>query len=129
VLYMSENRALCVLEVLVHLTDTLPDKYVLGQADIPNDLSYERVHESALPPNWKTLSVSEQTVTRQIGDEWLTRKSSAILWVPSVVVGEQNILCNPEHPGFERIHFYDPVPFAFDMRLSPALARIDPSSN
>src|SRR5450631_2209958 len=56
-LYMSENRALCVLEVLVHLTDTLPDKYVLGQADIPNELSYETVEESALPPNWKTLSV------------------------------------------------------------------------
>ena len=129
VLNMSENRALCVLEVLVHLTDTLPDKYVLGQADIPNDLSYETVEESALPPNWKTLSIAEQTVTRRIGDEWLTRKSSAVLRVPSVVVGEQNILCNPEHRDFERIHFYDPVSFVFDMRLSSALARIDPSSN
>lgn len=128
-LYMSENRALCVLEVLVHLTDTLPDKYVLGQADIPNDLSYEKVDESALPPNWKTLSVSEQTATRRIGDEWLARKSSAVLWVPSVVVGEQNILFNPEHRAFERIHFYDPVPFVFDMRLSLVLARIGPPSN
>jgi RES domain-containing protein len=26
ILYMSENRSLSVLEVLVHLTDTLPDK-------------------------------------------------------------------------------------------------------
>jgi RES domain-containing protein len=82
---MSENRALCVLEVLVHLTDTLPDKY-------------------------------------------LARKSSAVLWVPSVVVGEQNLLCNPEHPYFARIHFYSPVPFVFDMRLSSVLARVDPAS-
>jgi RES domain-containing protein len=27
VLYMSENRSLAVLEVLVHLSGTLPDKY------------------------------------------------------------------------------------------------------
>jgi RES domain-containing protein len=129
VLYMSENRALCVLEVLVHLTDTLPDKYALGQADIPTDLSYERVEEAVLPPNWKTLSVSEQTMTRQIGDEWLMRKSSAVLWVPSVLVGEQNILCNPEHPDFERIHFSDPIPFLFDIRLSSVVTRVDPASN
>jgi len=31
VLYMSENRSLAVLEVLVHLSGTLPDKYLLGK--------------------------------------------------------------------------------------------------
>ena len=30
--YMSENRSLAVLEILVHLSDVLPDKYVLGYA-------------------------------------------------------------------------------------------------
>jgi RES domain-containing protein len=33
VLYMSENRSLAVLEVLVHLSGTLSDKYFLGTAD------------------------------------------------------------------------------------------------
>ena len=117
VLYLSENRALCVLEVLVHLTSMLPDKYVLGQADIPGDLFYESIDESSLPPTWNALSVSEQAWTRQIGDTWVARQSSAILLVPSVVVGEKNVLCNPEHPDFARIRFYDPVPFAFDVRL------------
>jgi RES domain-containing protein len=117
VLYLSENRALCILEILVHLTDTLPDKYVLGQADIPDRLSYESIDEATLPPNWNTLSVSEQVWTRQIGDAWVARQSSAVLLVPSVVVGEKNVLCNPEHPDFTQIRFYDPVPFAFDIRL------------
>ncbi len=39
VLYLSENRALCVLEVLVPLSDTLSDKYVLGaRRNSPNPL-------------------------------------------------------------------------------------------
>jgi RES domain-containing protein len=39
VVYMSENRSLGVLEILVHLSDVLPDKYVLGSADLPDDVS------------------------------------------------------------------------------------------
>jgi hypothetical protein len=36
---MSENRSLAVLEILVHLSDVLPDKYVPGSADLPDDVS------------------------------------------------------------------------------------------
>ena len=117
VLYLSESRALCVLEVLVHLTDTLPDKYVLGEAAMPDDLSYEEVRESTLSSEWKTFLISEQSQTRQVGDEWIARRSSAVLLVPSVVVGEKNILCNPEHPDFRQIQFSAPIPFTFDTRL------------
>jgi RES domain-containing protein len=38
VLYTSENRSLAVLEILVHLSGTLPDKYLLGVANIPHDM-------------------------------------------------------------------------------------------
>lgn len=41
VLYMSENRSLAVLEVLVHLSGVLPDKYFLGSADIPDHVPVE----------------------------------------------------------------------------------------
>jgi RES domain-containing protein len=34
VIYTSENRSLAVLEILVHLSDVLPDKYVLASADL-----------------------------------------------------------------------------------------------
>jgi RES domain-containing protein len=54
VFYMSENRALCVLEILVHLTDTLPDQYLLGVAQIPEEIAFEEIRESSLPSSWKT---------------------------------------------------------------------------
>jgi hypothetical protein len=87
---MSESRSLAVLEILAHLSDVLPDKYVV---------------------------VEEQHATRQLGDEWLRRGNSAALSVPSVTSGERNFLLNPEHPQFRRIDFHDPVPFRFDTRL------------
>jgi RES domain-containing protein len=117
VIYMSENRSLCVLEVLVHLTDVFPDRYVLGQAEISDTLRLEAIDEINLPSDWKTLKVSEQAFTRRLGDEWIARRNSAVLVVPSVVVGERNMLINPGHPDFGLIRFHDPVPFVFDIRL------------
>jgi RES domain-containing protein len=116
---MSENRSLSVLEVLVHLTDTLPDKFVLGAAEIPDDVSREELPESELPPTWQTLTIAEQQATRRLGDEWIQSLRSAVLVVPSVVTGERNVLINPEHPDVAGIQFAEPVPFAFDLRLLP----------
>lgn len=90
VLYMSENRSLAVLEILVHLAASLPDRYVLGTADIPRDAAVEILDESRLSASWSTLDPREQEGTRQIGDEWVTEQRSLILSVPSVVVGERN---------------------------------------
>ena len=114
---MSENRSLAVLEILVHLSDVLPDKYLLGSADLPGDVLPEILTDGELPENWATLAVGEQNATRQIGDNWLNHRSSAVLSVPSVTSGERNFLLNPEHPQFRRINFRDPVPFRFDIRL------------
>src|SRR5229473_5803168 len=126
VVYMSENRSLTVLEILVHLSSVLPDKYLLGSADLPDDVPIEFLTDVELPENWATLTVGEQQATRQLGDEWLRRQSSVVLSVPSVTSGERNFLVNPEHPQFRRINFHDPVPFQFDLRLlriSPAPVR------
>jgi RES domain-containing protein len=49
VIYASENRSLAVLEILVHLSDVLPDKYVLASADLPEALSI-RVRQRAETP-------------------------------------------------------------------------------
>jgi RES domain-containing protein len=80
-------------------------------------LSIESVSEQELPDNWGTLKVAEQYATREIGDEWLRHRRSAVLAVPSVVSGERNVLLNPEHPEFARITLHDPVPFRLDVRL------------
>jgi hypothetical protein len=66
---MSENRSLAVLEILVHLSSVLPDKYVLGAADIPEDIPIETVNPDALPDSWMTLIPREQHSTKRIGDE------------------------------------------------------------
>ncbi len=117
ILYMSENRSLSVLEVLVHLTDTPPDKFVLGAAEVPENISYESLHESDLPSDCQTLVVRRQDATRRLGDEWVKSLRSAVLLVSSVVTGERNLLMNPEHPDFQRIRFLEPQPFTFDLRL------------
>jgi hypothetical protein len=60
VLYMSENRSLAVLEVLVHLSGVLPDKYLLGSADIPDNMPVERIVDEDLPEAWSTLIPAER---------------------------------------------------------------------
>jgi RES domain-containing protein len=122
VLYMSENRSLAVLEILVHLSGTLPDKYRLGVATIPHDVAVERIADEDLPDTWSTLNPAEQLVTRRLGDIWLEQQRSAVLSVPSVIVGERNYVLNPAHPDFARIEFAEPEPFRFDLRLTSSEA-------
>ena len=117
VLYMSENRSLAVLEVLVHLSGTLPDKYLLGAADIPDDAAIERIADKDLPEGWSALSPREQVATRLLGDAWVARQGSAVLSVPSVILGERNYVLNPAHSDFARIEFAQPETFRFDLRL------------
>jgi RES domain-containing protein len=117
VLYMSENRSLAVLEVLVHLSGTLPDKYLLGAADIPEDMAIERIADRDLPEGWSALSPREQVATRLLGDAWVARQGSAVLSVPSVILGERNYVLNPAHADFARIELAQPEAFRFDLRL------------
>ncbi len=79
VVYMSENRSLALLEILVHLSGLIPDRYVLGAAEIPNDLQTEELNKSVLPGDWATLDPGAQALTRQIGDAWIAAGRSAIL--------------------------------------------------
>ena len=78
---MSEKRSLAVVEILAHLSDVLPDKDVLGSADIPDDIAPELLPELLndrdLPGKWETLEVAGQGAMRRLGDEWLTSESHA----------------------------------------------------
>jgi RES domain-containing protein len=67
VVYMSENRSLALVGILVHLSSVIPDRYVLGAAEIPDDLAVDHVAESELPSNWAMLDPSDQSATRAIG--------------------------------------------------------------
>ena len=97
VVYMSENRSLAVLEILVHLSVSIPNRYVLGSAVFPDDIAIEILDDRQLPANWSALDPREQEATKRIGDKWATQRRSAILSVPSVVIGERNYVLNPTH--------------------------------
>lgn len=117
VLYMSENRSLAVLEILVHMAASLPDRYVLGTAEIPDAVYVEILDDTRLPADWSILDPRAQEFTRRIGDQWVAEQRSAVLSVPSVILGERNDVLNPAHPDFRRVAFAEPAPFQFDRRL------------
>lgn len=55
---------------------------------------------------------------RELGDYWVRSLRSAVLRVPSAVVGDEfNYLLNPRHPEFGGILADPPAPFFFDERL------------
>ncbi len=79
VLYASENRSLAILELLVHLTDILPAKFVLGSISIPGDVWCEPWPVEMLSRNWDAMGSANQSETKAIGDEWVRSNRSAVL--------------------------------------------------
>src|SRR3954451_13682029 len=108
VLYMSEKRSLAVLEILVHLSASIPDKFMIGSAVIPDSVAVEMVDETGLPSGWAALDALQQWETRRIGEMWMAEQRSAVLSVPSVILGERNYVLNPAHPDFQRLSFAPP---------------------
>ena len=116
-LYTAEQRAMALLETLVHLpVEDLPDDMYLLTLDVPDDTSRQLITPADLPPDWQRLSLPQPTAT--IGHAWLQAGSSLALQVPSVVMPqERNLLLNPAHPEFIRVRLLDAQPFYFDERL------------
>jgi RES domain-containing protein len=117
IVYLAENPAGALVEVLVHLEldpAHLPKSYRLLKAEAPEDLSVRIIARSELPRNW----ISDQIATRTAGDEWLAVKSSALLRAPSAIVPETyNVLLNPEHAEAGRIEVLWNEEYRWDARL------------
>lgn len=119
VVYTASSEALAALETLVHVEpSTLPDDLVILPADIPDGLKKEKIHRDELPRNWN--SYPAQGLLQELGENWLSRKRSAVLCVPSAIIPTaNNYLLNPEHAEFARIDIKksESTPFVFDKRL------------
>jgi RES domain-containing protein len=106
--------------VLVHAEDTRvlsAIKWVMIPVRV--DEPFIEIAES-LPDNWRQLPAPPST--RELGSRWVADSRSAVLRVPSIVVGgEFNYLLNPRHPDFARLEIGDPQPFSFDPRLSASI--------
>jgi RES domain-containing protein len=116
-LYTAEQRAIALLETLVHLpVEDLPNDMYLMMLEVPDDVSREALAPADLPADWQRLSMPQPTAT--IGHAWLQSGRSLALQGPSVVVPqERNLLLNPAHPEFIRVRLLDAQPFHFDERL------------
>jgi RES domain-containing protein len=112
--YAASNRALAVLEMLVHATlGKTPVHALLIPIEIPDDL-IGRVPE--LPHGWNEFPYREET--SRIGDQWIAEERSLAMFVPSAIIpAERNIVINPNHARFGEIRVGEAEPHAFDRRL------------
>jgi RES domain-containing protein len=115
--YTSEHQSLAMLEYFVHLDpEDAPDDLVLARADVPDNLSRERMQAREMPAHWRETPAPSELA--QIGDEFVERAENCLLLVPSALaVNENNWLINPQHPEFKKIAVNPPEPLRYDARM------------
>jgi RES domain-containing protein len=115
--YTSEHQSLAMLEYFVHLDpEDAPDDLVLATADVPYNLSRERIQPGEMPADWRGTPAPPELA--QIGDEFVKKAENCLLLVPSALaVNENNWLINPQHPEFKRIALHPTEPLRYDPRM------------
>ncbi len=89
-----------MLETAAHINSLgLPMNRFLVAIDVPEALWAKRqdISVAQLPVGWSAIPAGLTSV--EVGAQWLSRQSSLLLCVPSVIVPEESIaLINPAHP-------------------------------
>jgi len=126
IVYLAENAALAILELLVHIENTAAmDRYVLIPVEFHRDM-VRVLHKKSIPRNWSAYP--PPSTTQSIGDRLVAQGKDLLLSVPSVVVpAERNYLLNPKHPDFPRVRIGVPQKFKFDPRFFADLKSIKAS--
>ena len=115
--YTSEHQSLAMLEYFVHLdADDAPSDLVLVTAEIPNELTTQRVAIDELPSRWRHSPAPAGLAG--IGDEFVRRAERCVLIVPSALAPhENNWLLNPQHADFRRVVSSSVEPLSYDPRM------------
>lgn len=102
VIYASDSISLSALELLAHLHQPeILNNYTLVSIHLPDE-QVTSLDNNSLPNNWR--DDPSPLSTALIGDEWIHRKISLGLLVPSTIVPQQNnVLINPLHSGFIKL--------------------------
>ena len=118
VIYASTSLALAAVETFVNLEPNLrPTDLVSIEGEIPETLAIGKLDPKDLPANW--YATRDESL-RHFGDEWVEAGNTVALLVPSAAVrGEWNLLLNPAHADFNKIAFWEPRMFEFDVRMFP----------
>jgi RES domain-containing protein len=116
VVYVSEHESLAALELFVHTMPLAPTERYLSFRLEWGDKLTEYFPLENLPPHWNMEPPTFETM--QIGDDWVRRRISVALAVPSVLsTSEKNFLLNPRHSDFKKIKISEPIEYRFDPRL------------
>jgi len=115
--YTAGTISLATLELLVHLdSSALLPSYSICPVDFEDSL-VELLNRARLPSDWNQSPPPTQL--QVIGDEWISRGSSAVLKVPSAVVEEENnYLINPVQKDFKKLKLGSMKPLILDKRFS-----------
>jgi RES domain-containing protein len=121
--YTSEHQSLAMLEFFVHLDpDDPPEDLILASADIPDNVTRERIKTAALPANWRDIPAP--AALSLLGDQFVQKKKTCCLIVPSALSPpENNWLLNPQHPDFEEIVLLPSERISYDPRMFAAPPR------
>jgi RES domain-containing protein len=116
-LYTSSSRALCAIEIIVHVpAGIIPADYYLVTIDIPDDAPINTIDIKNLPANWNSNPISAST--QRIGNAFFAGQKELVLKVPSAIIKDEwNYILNPVHKDFQKVKIIDTEPFAFDTRL------------
>jgi RES domain-containing protein len=98
IVYLAEHPALALLEVLVNLKGDprkFPDHYQLSKVSVASDVYARMEPVTHLSADW----IDNVELTRNIGDDILSKGRAPLIKVPSAVCPESfNYLLNPIAP-------------------------------
>ena len=117
VVYTAHNRALALLETLVHIGKIPETGFCIATIFIPDD-SIDVCQVENLPIHWAESPPPD--VLKTVGDSFVRSNQFLALKIPSVIMPEDfNILLNPAHKDFNRVKIIADRPLRVDERLFP----------
>lgn len=116
-IYTSASRALCMVEIMVHIpAGIIPKDCCLVSISIPDEIDISGAGLKDLPENWNRNPIPAST--QQIGNHFVSAQEALVLKVPSAIVNDEwNYLINPLHQEFKDVKIIAIDPFSFDSRL------------
>jgi RES domain-containing protein len=116
-LYTSSSRALCAIEIIVHVpAGIIPKDYHIISIEIPDNAPVKTIDIKDLPDSWNSNPILVST--QRIGNIFLSGQKDLVLKVPSAIIKDEwNYIINPVHKDFQKVKIISIEPFAFDTRL------------
>lgn len=115
VIYTATNRALALVEILVHLPRSIIPKDILLQTiHVPTELATYSISPVDLLSGWNRVPPGPES--QLIGSKLLL--DHMIVLAPSAIIQDEwNLLINPHFSDFSQIGLLSEEPFPFDSRL------------